>query len=136
MSDFDLGTKNLRLERDGPILWCTIDRPHARNALTPSMYFGIKKAVHLVNADKDLRALILTGTGDVFAPGGDLGGRAGRLDRRALGQAQVDPELVAVRGREELLAQVAEGHEAQQREHQRQRDPPANRLLPGEFLRL
>ena len=75
MSDFDLGTKNLRLERDGPILWCTIDRPHARNALTPSMYFGIKKAVHLVNADKDLRALILTGTGDVFAPGGDLGGR-------------------------------------------------------------
>ena len=65
MSDFDLGTKNLRLERDGPILWCTIDRPHARNALTPSMYFGIKKAVHLVNADKDLRALILTGTGDI-----------------------------------------------------------------------
>jgi enoyl-CoA hydratase/carnithine racemase len=75
MNDFDVGTKNLRLEREGPILWCTIDRPHARNALTPSMYFGIKKAVHLVNADKDLRALILTGTGDVFAPGGDLGGR-------------------------------------------------------------
>ena len=26
MSD-DLGTKNLRLEREGPIAWCIIDRP-------------------------------------------------------------------------------------------------------------
>lgn len=73
--DHELGTKNLKLEREGPILWCTIDRPHARNALTPSMYFGIKKAVQFVNADKELRAMIITGTGDVFAPGGDLGGR-------------------------------------------------------------
>jgi enoyl-CoA hydratase len=73
--DWNLGTKNLRIERDGVIAWCVIDRPQARNALTPSMYFGIKKAVRRVNADKDYRALIITGTGDVFAPGGDLGGR-------------------------------------------------------------
>jgi enoyl-CoA hydratase/carnithine racemase len=72
----DLGTPALRLEREGPIAWCTIDRPGARNALTPAMYFGIKRAVALVNADPDLAALILTGTGDVFAPGGDLGGRS------------------------------------------------------------
>ena len=39
------------------------------------MYFGIKRAVHLVNQDPELAALIITGTGDVFAPGGDLGGR-------------------------------------------------------------
>jgi len=71
----DLGTPNLRLERDGPIAWCTIDRPAARNALTPAMYYGLKRAVHLVNTDPTLAALIITGTGDVFAPGGDLGGR-------------------------------------------------------------
>jgi len=74
MSD-DLGTKNLRLEREGPLAWCVIDRPAARNALTPTMYFGIKRAVHLVNTDPDLGALIITGTADTFAPGGDLGGR-------------------------------------------------------------
>src|SRR5688572_18570412 len=73
----ELGTSGLRLEREGPIAWCTIDRPAARNALTPAMYYGIKRAVHLVNADPDLGALIITGTGDVFAPGGDLGGRTG-----------------------------------------------------------
>jgi enoyl-CoA hydratase len=75
MTTDSLGTSNLRLEREGPIAWCVIDRPHARNALTPAMYFGIKRAVRLVNSDPELRALIITGTGDVFAPGGDLGGR-------------------------------------------------------------
>src|SRR5438552_1515776 len=71
----DLGTTNLRLEREGPIAWCVIDRPAARNALTPAMYYGIKRAVRLVNAAPDLAALIITGVGDVFAPGGELGGR-------------------------------------------------------------
>lgn len=71
----ELGAAGLRFERDGAIAWCTIDRPHARNAFTPAMYFGIRKAVSIVNGDPDLAALIITGTGDVFAPGGDLGGR-------------------------------------------------------------
>ena len=75
MSD-NLGTPALRLEREGPIAWCVIDRPAARNAFTPAMYFGLKRAVHLVNTDGELAALIITGTGDVFAPGGDLGGRS------------------------------------------------------------
>jgi len=72
----ELGSPSLRFERDGSIAWCTIDRPAARNALTPAMYYGIKRAVRLVNADPDLAALIITGTDDVFAPGGDLGGRS------------------------------------------------------------
>ena len=72
----DLGAAGLRLEREGSIAWCVIDRPAARNALTPAMYFGLKRAVRLVNTDPDLEALIITGTDDVFAPGGDLGGRA------------------------------------------------------------
>jgi len=71
-----LGTAMLRLEREGPIAWCVIDRPQARNALTPAMYYGLKRAVRLVNRDPDLAALIITGVGDVFAPGGDLGGRS------------------------------------------------------------
>ncbi len=74
--DDDLGSPALRLEREGPIAWCIIDRPSARNALTPAMYYGIKRAVRLVNADDGLAALIITGTGDVFSPGGDLGGRS------------------------------------------------------------
>jgi enoyl-CoA hydratase/carnithine racemase len=72
----DLGAAGLRFERDGVIGWCIIDRPEARNAFTPAMYFGIKRAVRLVNKGPDLAAMIITGTGDVFAAGGDLGGRS------------------------------------------------------------
>lgn len=73
---YNSGAGGLRFEREGSIGWLYIDRPHARNAFTPAMYWGIKRAVHLVNADPDFAALIITGTGDVFAPGGDLAGRA------------------------------------------------------------
>lgn len=69
----ELGSKYLRLEREGPLAWCIIDRPEAKNALTPAMYFGIQKAITLVTHDPDLHALIITGTGDSFAPGGDMG---------------------------------------------------------------
>ena len=72
----ELGTSALRFEREGSIAWCVIDRPAARNALTPAMYYGLKRAVRLVNGDPELAALIITGVEDVFAPGGDLGGRA------------------------------------------------------------
>ncbi|UGQ12358.1 enoyl-CoA hydratase/isomerase family protein [Yinghuangia sp. ASG 101] len=90
----DLGTRHLRLTREGSIAWCVIDRPEARNAFTPAMYYGLKKAVHLVNTDPDLAALIITGSGDVFAPGGDLGGRReeGETEPDAMG-AEVLPFL-------------------------------------------
>lgn len=71
-----LGANGLRFERDGVVGWCIIDRPEVRNAFTPAMYFGIRRAVQLVNSDPHLAALIITGTGDVFSAGGDLGGRA------------------------------------------------------------
>jgi enoyl-CoA hydratase len=71
----DLGTPHLRFERRGPVGWCIVDRPEARNALTSIMYLGVRRAVDLVNRDPDLAALVITGTGDVFIPGGEMGGR-------------------------------------------------------------
>ncbi|BBY04828.1 enoyl-CoA hydratase/isomerase family protein [Mycobacterium noviomagense] len=69
-----LGTKFLKFTREGPFAIVTLDRPQARNAMTPAMYFGIRYAISRVDSDPDLAGLLITGTGDVFAPGGDLGG--------------------------------------------------------------
>jgi enoyl-CoA hydratase/carnithine racemase len=71
----DLGSRSLRWEQRGAVAWVTIDRPERRNALTPNMYFGIRRAVDRVNARPDLHALVVTGTGNVFAPGGEMGGQ-------------------------------------------------------------
>src|ERR1700676_386024 len=69
-----LGTPYLRFERHGPFGRCAIDRPERRNALTAAMYFGMRYAINHTDRDEDLAGLLITGTGDVFAPGGDLGG--------------------------------------------------------------
>ena len=69
-----MGTPYLRFERHGPLARCVVDRPEARNAMTPAMYFGVRYASNHVDDDPDLAGLVLTGTGDVFIPGGDMGG--------------------------------------------------------------
>src|SRR6266496_264654 len=68
-----LGTPYLSFELFLQFAATTVDRPEARNALTQAMYFGIRYAVRRVDADPELAGLLITGTGDVFIPGGDLG---------------------------------------------------------------
>ncbi len=69
-----LGTPYLRFERRGSIAVVTVDRPDRRNSMTPAMYFGVRYAVDHVARTPELAGLLITGTGDVFIPGGDLGG--------------------------------------------------------------
>lgn len=69
-----LGTPYLRFERHGSLAHVIVDRPQARNAMTPAMYFGVRVAVDLVTNDPSLAGMLITGTDDVFIPGGDLGG--------------------------------------------------------------
>jgi len=71
-----LGTPYVRFERRGGLAYCIVDRPEARNAMTGSMYFAVRYAVDVVNNDPELFGMLLTGTGDVFIPGGDLGASA------------------------------------------------------------
>lgn len=82
-----LGTPYLHFSREGAFGVCRLDRPEARNAMTPAMYFGIRYAVRHVDTDPDLAGLLITGTGDVFAPGGDLGGGDGTDDWMSFGAA-------------------------------------------------
>lgn len=84
-----LGTPFLTLDRRGPFAVVTVDRPDARNALSPAMYFGLRYAIAHCEADPDIHGLILTGTGDVFIPGGDLG-RTGVDDWMDMGHLGMD----------------------------------------------
>ena len=71
------------------VLRVVINRPERRNACTIEMYHGIKKAAVL--ADRGRRAstrLLLTGIGDVFCVGGEMGGQhegGAALDRETDG---------------------------------------------------
>src|SRR5690348_2436392 len=70
----DLGTKYVEFERRGSVGYCTINRAERRNAMTTAMYLAIRRAVRFLEMSEDLAALVITGTGDAFASGGDLSG--------------------------------------------------------------
>lgn len=69
----DLGTTDVLFERRGPVAWLTFNRPRTRNALTFEMYDALVRACDAVEADPDVRVMVLTGAGDkAFAAGTDI----------------------------------------------------------------
>jgi 2-(1,2-epoxy-1,2-dihydrophenyl)acetyl-CoA isomerase len=70
-----------------------LERPEAKNALTVEMRDQLVDAVRAARADADVRALLITGTGDALCAGMDLGAstvaQAGRegFDTRATAEA-------------------------------------------------
>ncbi|RBM21979.1 enoyl-CoA hydratase [Prauserella sp. PE36] len=63
----------LVLTRRGPVLIARLNRPEARNALNASLFRAIGTAANEAEADPEVRALVLTGTGDrAFCAGMDL----------------------------------------------------------------
>src|SRR5437879_13730642 len=57
----------------GEIVWLTLNRPQARNALTFPMYERIGEVCLEVNADPSVRAVVFTGAGgQAFAAGADI----------------------------------------------------------------
>jgi enoyl-CoA hydratase/carnithine racemase len=65
--------EELVVERHDAVVVARLNRPDARNALTPGLLAGIATAATEAEADPDVRALVITGTGDrAFCAGMDL----------------------------------------------------------------
>jgi enoyl-CoA hydratase len=75
---------HLLVERVGHVVVVTMNRPEAKNALSPSMLVGMADAWDMIDGDKDVRAAILTGAGGVFCSGADL---------KAMNSRVSDPEV-------------------------------------------
>jgi len=106
----------LERERRGRVELLRLNRPEARNAMSPELSAAIEAALDDVEGDPEVAAVAITGTGTVFCAGADLrvisqGGGAGIMTKRGgfAGVAQRDfpkPLLAAVNG-----AAVAGGFE-------------------------
>jgi enoyl-CoA hydratase len=59
-------------ERRGNVALLTLNRPEARNAISPEVSQEMAQALDAIEADPELRAVVLTGRGDVFSAGADL----------------------------------------------------------------
>jgi enoyl-CoA hydratase/carnithine racemase len=62
----------LRTERRDAVTVLTLDLPERRNAMTAELTAAWTSAVEGIRADRDVRAVVVTGEGSAFCAGGDL----------------------------------------------------------------
>jgi enoyl-CoA hydratase/carnithine racemase len=61
------------VERRGPALWITFNRPERRNALNKDVFEVMQSAIAEADCDPGVRVVVITGTGDkAFSAGADL----------------------------------------------------------------
>ena len=69
---------SMKLEKQGAVLWMTIDRAPVRNALDLETLEGLREGLDRLDSDPELRLGVLTGAGDrIFCSGADLAAIAG-----------------------------------------------------------
>lgn len=76
MSEEELDFEHLTLEVAEGVAFLTLDRPDALNVLHGELLLEIGMALDLVEADPNVRALVLAGAGRGFCAGADLAGFA------------------------------------------------------------
>ena len=98
-------------ERRGPVGYLTINRPKALNALNQEVLLNLENTIGLINEDKSVKVVILTGSGPKsFVAGADIsemvnatpaeGRKMGLLAREAFGRLENMPQvtIAAVNG--------------------------------------
>jgi enoyl-CoA hydratase/carnithine racemase len=65
-------TPQVQFSLDDSIAYLTLNRPAAKNALTWAMYDGLVEVCERVDADADIRVLVIRSIGDAFAAGTDI----------------------------------------------------------------
>jgi enoyl-CoA hydratase len=63
----------VRIEREGPLAWLVFDHPERRNAISAEMWQAIPGAAAELEADPEVRVVVMRGAGDVaFVSGADI----------------------------------------------------------------
>jgi 2-(1,2-epoxy-1,2-dihydrophenyl)acetyl-CoA isomerase len=88
MKDYPEPPEGLAVEHDGNVLRARLDRPERRNALTDEMVLALIETIEAAGSDESVRVIALSGTGDDFCSGFDLGQRGKRDEKPRAGATQ------------------------------------------------
>lgn len=81
-------------ERDGPTAILTLNYPQRRNALAMPLRSALIAAFERIEADHDVRAVVLTGAGGTFCAGGDISGMNAKTLADGLERFRITHHLV------------------------------------------
>ena len=74
----DTGTDHLLASLTAGVLTITLNRPAARNALTPELLGAFSEQLLLAEQNSQIRCIVVTGSGGAFCAGGDIKAMAAR----------------------------------------------------------
>jgi enoyl-CoA hydratase len=67
---------NLRVEKQGNIAWLILSRPEKRNTMNWEFFSDLRESFALLDAEPDVRAIVIRAEGKMFTAGLDLQGAA------------------------------------------------------------
>ena len=82
--------ETLLLEKQGPTLFITINRPDVRNAMSLEMVAELSAVFTQIENDLHIRAVVIRGAGGHFCAGGDIKDMAGARGQKAA-EGEADP---------------------------------------------
>ena len=88
--------ETLQSEIDDGVMTLTLNRPDRLNALTAQMVRDLLAVLDEIDANDDVRAVIVTGAGRGFCAGADLAGGAETFDAGRRGEDKGDDALTSV----------------------------------------
>jgi isohexenylglutaconyl-CoA hydratase len=99
--------ETLLLEKQGPALLVTINRPDVRNAMSLQMVAELSTVFAQIEADPAIRAVVIRGAGGHFCAGGDIKDMAGARNQPAA-DGEADPFYRLNRAFGQMIQQVNE----------------------------
>ncbi|MCY0853485.1 enoyl-CoA hydratase/isomerase family protein [Cupriavidus sp. D39] len=79
---------DLEIETIGRVMVARLNRPEKKNALSEEMLELLRTALNTANDDPGIGSFVITGSGDAFCSGGDLGRRGSEADPTPLERKQ------------------------------------------------
>lgn len=97
MIEIDTGTDELLCRIENRVGVITLNKPHKKNALGDILTPALRRTVVTLEEDDRVGCVMITGAGDAFCSGGDVGGMGSRTDRK---------DSAAPRSRKEAIAEL------------------------------
>jgi enoyl-CoA hydratase/carnithine racemase len=83
--------ERIEVELESPLAWITINRPDKHNAFSTSMWEALVEAIHALEANSDVRVILLKGAGEkAFSAGADIDGFREKVDSEGDAPTKVD----------------------------------------------
>ena len=101
-STFEPQTGQLLVSLENRVACITLNRPEARNALSPELSAGLSGAIAWAGESDDVGAVLLTGAGTAFCAGGDVKAM-GKRNQQSGGRPNAEAQYRELRSRHQAI---------------------------------